>query len=41
MPLHKKYSIIIPASKQEKDFALLKVLKKNFSQHEIILVLDY
>lgn len=41
MPLHKKYSIIIPASKQEKDFALLKVLKKNFSQHEIILVLDH
>jgi hypothetical protein len=40
MPLHKKYSIIIPASKQEKDFSLLKVLKQNFSQHEIILVLD-
>ena len=40
MPLHKKYSIIIPVSKQEKDFSLLKVLKQKFSQHEIILVLD-
>lgn len=40
MHLHKKYSIIIPISKQEKDFSLLKVLKQKFSQHEIILILD-
>ncbi len=40
MALHKKYSIIVIASKEEKDFSLLKKLKNKFSGHEIILCLD-
>ncbi len=40
MSLHKKFSIIVIASKDEKDFSLLKRLKEKFSGHEIILCLD-
>jgi 2-phospho-L-lactate guanylyltransferase (CobY/MobA/RfbA family) len=40
MSLYKKFSIIIPASKDEKDFSLLSKLKDRFSGHEIILALD-
>ena len=40
MPLHKKFSIIVIASNEEKDFSLLKKLKDKFSGHEIILAVD-
>ena len=40
MSLYKKFSIIIPASKDEKDFSLISKLKDRFSGHEIILALD-
>jgi len=38
--LHKTFSIIVIASKDEKDFSLLKKLKDKFSGHEIILAID-
>ena len=40
MSLNKKYSIIVIASKDEKDFSLLSKLKNKFSGHEIILSID-
>ena len=40
MALHKTFSIIVIASKDEKDFSLLKKLKDKFSGHEIILAID-
>ena len=40
MALHKIFSIIVIASKDEKDFSLLKKLKDKFSGHEIILAID-
>ena len=40
MVLHKTFSIIVIASKDEKDFSLLKKLKDKFSGHEIILAID-
>ena len=40
MSFQKKYSIIVIASKDEKDFSLLSKLKNKFSGHEIILSID-
>ena len=40
MSSQKKYSIIVIASKDEKDFSLLSKLKNKFSGHEIILSID-
>ena len=40
MSFQKKYSIIVIASKDEKDFSLLPKLKNKFSGHEIILSID-
>ena len=40
MSLNKKYSIIVIASRDEKDFSLLSKLKNKFSGHEIILSID-
>jgi len=36
----KKFSVIIPASKNETNFSLLKTLKNRFAHFEIILVID-
>ncbi|MEK9959236.1 MAG: DUF2064 domain-containing protein [Pelagibacteraceae bacterium] len=36
----KKFSVIIPSSKNETNFSLLKTLKNRFSDFEIILVID-
>ncbi|RZO87861.1 MAG: DUF2064 domain-containing protein [alpha proteobacterium HIMB114] len=40
MSLHKKFSIIVIASKSENDFSLLTKLKNKFAGHEIILSID-
>ena len=40
MLLHKKFSIIVIASKSENDFSLLTKLKNKFAGHEIILSID-
>ena len=40
MSLHKKFSIIVIASKIENDFSLLTKLKNKFAGHEIILSID-
>ena len=40
MVINKKFSIIVIASKEEKDFSLLSKLKNKFSGHEIILSID-
>ena len=40
MSLNKKYSIIVIASRDEKNFSLLSKLKNKFSGHEIILSID-
>ena len=40
MSLHKKFSIIVIASRNEEDFTLLEKLKNKFNEHEIILAVD-
>ena len=40
MSLRKKFSIVVIASREEKQFSLLRALKDKFYGHEIILVLD-